>query len=599
MKLTYHTMHDRRGVLLLLVLSMLTLFLMMGATLLVVATRARTASRSFEAAMSQPEVSPVVPRAVLDEALLLLIRGSKVAAVNAILTESLLGDMYSTDDNRVPFRDEPYDAFDGSNVFLTEIGEDGTVSRSAFQGTRTTEVDNDADGTADGVWLPNLHPTMSSTNGGSLSFRVSYLVLDLDGRVNVNAHGGGGAPAGPGMVDGSSLPAFGANGWNLIQQGGAAANAPDVEALRKPPVLGQDIAGRGGLVYDLRLDREAPRPATLTGADPQNPFTLGELERVLRPFDRDWSTLPPRLVSFLTDLDNSARRTVTTDSWDVTYKTGPAAPAANPPEVKFDLSQPLGKEQFANELYAAISANSIAGNTAATAQWCANVAEFREPASAAASMEIGGHPPVTGVKPGMNAALGTWTGGFESVADLLGVPKGSQSEIQTILDNPPSVLASLAAERPVILEAVHVPSRFTATITQDPNREPGRVNVNTCSEDVWNAVCGPDCPPKPAGAKQSLWQAIEGVIYTNPGYITPDVRALDRVRANRLGSSATVRSNVFAIWITVEVKDSALTASDPMCYRLFAIVDRSIPVNYVAGENKNVHETIRLKRFLK
>ena len=91
---------------------------------------------------------------------------------------------------------EPYDAFDASNPFLTNSGTlNGSrvqqVARAAFPAAATsgTCVDNDGDGVADGVWLDGVLPPMRSPNGGQLTFSVSYLVLDLDGRINVNAHG--------------------------------------------------------------------------------------------------------------------------------------------------------------------------------------------------------------------------------------------------------------------------------------------------------------------------------------------------------------------------------------------------------------------------
>jgi hypothetical protein len=73
---------------------------------------------------------------------------------------------------------------------------------------------------------------------------------------------------------------------------------------------------------------------------------------------------------------------------------------------------------------------------------------------------------------------------------------------------------------------------------------------------------------------------------------------VDRALANRLGSIATVRSNVFAVWITVEVTDSAPDAGPPTRHRMFAIVDRSIPVLYQKGRNNDVRQVICLQRFL-
>jgi hypothetical protein len=67
--------------------------------------------------------------------------------------------------------------------------------------------------------------------------------------------------------------------------------------------------------------------------------------------------------------------------------------------------------------------------------------------------------------------------------------------------------------------------------------------------------------------------------------------------ALRLGNTATVRSNVFAIWITLRVA----IPGDPdsaRLHRAFYIVDRSIPVAYQAGRNHNVSDMIRLRRII-
>ena len=96
-----------------------------------------------------------------------------------------------------------------------------------------------------------------------------------------------------------------------------------------------------------------------------------------------------------------------------------------------------------------------------------------------------------------------------------------------------------------------------------------------------------------------LWEVLRPTAFRgNPAFPAPDIRGLDRDFANRLASVATVRSNVFAVWISLEIVNSAVAAGPPTCHRLFAIVDRSIPVEYLAGENKDVRQTVRLVRFL-
>jgi len=600
---------DRRGVLLLLVLSVLTLFLVMGAMLLTLATRARTGARAFAMVTGDLEASSALPRALLDEALMILIRGSTDEDVQDAVTESLLGDMYGESGNKVPFREEPFDAF-GTDPFLTEFNDDGTVTTAAFgSDAGAIEVDNDADGTADGVWLDGVLPEMASASGGTLSFRVSYLVHDLDARINVNAHGGGGDPVGPASIDASDLPPFGNSAWTFLQQGGERTGPPAGSGQRRSPRIGRRVDGRGGNAYGLRLDRDAPRPAALTGQATQNPFTPGELERVLRPFDPDCATLPPRLAALLDDLDVSARRLVTTDSWDTTNRKLRAGEQANDVIRRFDLNRPLGddaaKQAYFRDLYDVLRAAGVPANPK-VAQWVANVVEFRDADGDETTFTIPGGGSVTGVEP--NSDRLRWNvGNLVSVAELIGVPVDSKADLeQKLADNLPlfSLLHDDDAVSDAILEAVEVPSPFMATLAQDPRREPGRVNVNTCDTPVWQVVAEGGPPGRPGRPYRSMWDLLKKV--AGGGL---DVRTFNRDLANRLASVATVRSNVFAVWITLEVSDSSLDSGSPTCHRLFAIVDRSIPVEYQEGENGdypedengengNVRQTIRVKRFL-
>jgi hypothetical protein len=67
--------------------------------------------------------------------------------------------------------------------------------------------------------------------------------------------------------------------------------------------------------------------------------------------------------------------------------------------------------------------------------------------------------------------------------------------------------------------------------------------------------------------------------------------------AIRIPNVATTRSHVFAIWITLRLTDS----SDPTnvsFHRMFAIVDRSIPVGFLHGMDLNVRDTVLLQRYL-
>ena len=66
--------------------------------------------------------------------------------------------------------------------------------------------------------------------------------------------------------------------------------------------------------------------------------------------------------------------------------------------------------------------------------------------------------------------------------------------------------------------------------------------------------------------------------------------------AIRLGNTATIRSSVFGVWITVKVTDQTTTLETKR--RLFAIVDRSIPTAFSPGEDLNTRNVSRLKRFI-
>lgn len=80
-----------RGVILLLVLISLTLFLLLGVALLVNATQSRMAARTFSTASDQLEA--YTDRAALDEALMVLLRGSQNALPPQV-SESILADRY-------------------------------------------------------------------------------------------------------------------------------------------------------------------------------------------------------------------------------------------------------------------------------------------------------------------------------------------------------------------------------------------------------------------------------------------------------------------------------------------------------------------------
>jgi len=307
----------RRGVLLLIVLSMLTLFLMLGATYLVVAIRARETARAYARLTFGSDEARIPHARLLDNVALGVVRGGVTpsaagAGAPGVAFESLLADKYGqatltgtataisttspvitcsltmdaplqpsqlngrvltfvsagrrpsshriiraratgspanttttvfdvaldlpfgggslvqpTAGARVvvngrefagipaasasaPSSNEAWDGFDFHNPFLAQVEADTTpatskVSRLSFIGTPPSgfgptyeygtpdqvpeAADNDGDGVPDGVFLDFSLPPVTDAFGTALEVRASVLVVDLDGRFNVNAHG--------------------------------------------------------------------------------------------------------------------------------------------------------------------------------------------------------------------------------------------------------------------------------------------------------------------------------------------------------------------------------------------------------------------------
>ncbi|MBA2117313.1 hypothetical protein [Bremerella alba] len=100
-------------------------------------------------------------------------------------------------------------------------------------------------------------------------------------------------------------------------------------------------------------------------------------------------------------------------------------------------------------------------------------------------------------------------------------------------------------------------------------------------------------------------------------YRTDDNPMLRYQAYQRLGNLTGTQSNVFAVWITIgyfEVEPATVDATHPdgwslgqelgndtgeiNRHRAFYIIDRSVPVGYMPGEDMNVEDTIMLKRFI-
>jgi hypothetical protein len=352
---------------------------------------------------------------------------------------------------------EAWDGFDDQNKWLAQpVVHEGTIERMervSYGGSgQTLTVDNDNDGILDGVWIPASLPAAGTPSssyviadrpsplGGTLRFQVSYLILDLDGRINVNAAGSSVAPVsddysgvpavplgmgyGPADIDCSRLfPRTSADPstirsidarWDRLVRSGTPSDkvgSQNSVQRRRQPTVGQidgryggggspgkandddeDASGNklnqrtsvdrynltisgtnsNGPVadlkattrvymtapsgdsltptlnffrplkgnsqdpdyvddpYEVRLDAAAPRPGVprrnaAAGANDDNPFTLEELERLLRPNDPDITVRPQRLAAGLEDLAGESRIYVTSDSWNSPSLKGLAA----------------------------------------------------------------------------------------------------------------------------------------------------------------------------------------------------------------------------------------------------------------------------------
>ncbi len=330
--------------------------------------------------------------------------------------------------------------FDGSNPDFHPV-------------TGPWDVDNDGDGVPDSVWVDLGMPVRAAPDGRLYKPLFAILCVDLDGRLNLNAHGNffqtqqeyympgevahlpltnaqragefcyaftgetalrqvqlpRGLGTGPAEINLQPLfqyPGTPGNYLQLLLGGNGTLQGRHGENLTgtaQPGVTGIDDPLSRNLHYDLPNDyRNVNIPVqyksppdlkglmtvglgrhgnplwTKVGAlwpnagidDPyeidlgpkaarglrfgprDNPFSPAELERVLRPFDRDVGSLPQRLVQLAPGLfpsrdqssgqviDPRRRLMVTTESWDL-----PCPSVAMPAHLRQDLQQRAGRSR--------------------------------------------------------------------------------------------------------------------------------------------------------------------------------------------------------------------------------------------------------------
>jgi|GEM_PF-6489521 len=79
--------------------------------------------------------------------------------------------------------------FSGSNPEFTQNVQAALAETLSTDPNFALDVDNDGDGIKDSIWVRTSLPVRSTKDGKLYVPLVSYLVLDMDGRLNVNAHG--------------------------------------------------------------------------------------------------------------------------------------------------------------------------------------------------------------------------------------------------------------------------------------------------------------------------------------------------------------------------------------------------------------------------
>lgn len=384
----------RRGVLLLLVLSLLTLFMMLGATYLVIATRARATARAFANAVSgaQSIPTPAMGRAFVDDAFLRVVRGSAGGSSGVISNaDTLLGDKYGLPSSgtsttgtilsgstsgaiiittaatvsgtdavealagrvltfTVPGLtnastrilraepvggnaklflqagptlsgveltstavasatnatgishfvingreftsgttgpNEPWDGYDSNNDFLANPLTPASRPSFATSGTLGTIgtnllVDNDSDGVLDSGWLDIGLPPIVNAAGQTLYPRAAILITDLDGRLNVNAHGSRSDLDNPASLYGDSF----ATGSNALTNVTSATSSFATLSLSQYP------RGRGIGPAEIALENSS---LFESGSGESGRLTMTGIDSIASGTDSTLHRTPPKV----------------------------------------------------------------------------------------------------------------------------------------------------------------------------------------------------------------------------------------------------------------------------------------------------------------
>ena len=249
---------------------------------------------------------------------------------------------------------------DWVNRFTTPTGTTAPLTAAANT-PASLDVDTDGDGIPDSVWIDIGLPTQTTSNGDTFRPLVAYRVIDMDGRLNVNAHGstvdlalGVGTRRGSGYgVAEISLSGVASSYTNLIADlaNNVTTDDPDdderftasqklfgYELGGNTDVLGGFFSTGSNVLGQHIVQSVAAAPAempgfgtmtSLTTAQLVNPYTkdfsigggtgdsfytAAELEPLLRPFDSDFGLLNSRLLATIAPANFNK---VTTDSFSI------------------------------------------------------------------------------------------------------------------------------------------------------------------------------------------------------------------------------------------------------------------------------------------
>ena len=105
-----------------------------------------------------------------------------------VMSDTYLASLVATDASG-----QPFDVYANATNPDLSIQPGVAVRKMSFFGVDdqsvTPEVDNDADGVLDSKWIDVGFPLMRADDGTTYRAQAAYLVLDLDSRLNLNAHG--------------------------------------------------------------------------------------------------------------------------------------------------------------------------------------------------------------------------------------------------------------------------------------------------------------------------------------------------------------------------------------------------------------------------